>query len=139
MDTKEILQKGSVFLRDCFRDAIDRHYEEEIALAVARQKENDVCCAIAAFLEMKTPENEIMRLLSKFYGVDSIAEAMELITTVKVTNQKNALIDYLGELGMSRVEIASYLSEHRVRTQLQTDSKLQNMTIDKLKAYFDKH
>ena len=55
MDTKEILQKGSVFLRDCFRDAIDRHYEEEIALAVARQKENDVCCAIAAFLEMKTP------------------------------------------------------------------------------------
>ena len=83
MDTKEILQKGSVFLRDCFRDAIDRHYEEEIALAVARQKENDVCCAIAAFLEMKTPENEMMRLLSKFYGVDSIAEAMELITTVK--------------------------------------------------------
>lgn len=139
MDTKEILQKGSVFLRDCFRDAIDRHYEEEIALAVARQKENDVCCAIAAFLEMKTPENEMMRLLSKFYGVDSIAEAMELITTVKVTNQNNALIDYLGKLGMSRVEIASYLSEHRVRTQLQTDSKLQNMTIDKLKAYFDKH
>lgn len=139
MDTKEILQKGTVFLRDCFRDAMDLHYEEEIALAVARQKENDVCCAIAAFLEMKTPENEIMRLLSKFYGVDSIAEAMELITTVKVTNQNNALIDYLGELGMSRVEIASYLSEHRVRTQLQTDSKLQNMTIDKLKAYFDKH
>lgn len=139
MDTKEILQKGSVFLRDCFRDAIDRHYEEEIALAVASQKENDVCCAIAAFLEMKTPESEMMRLLSKFYGVDSIAEAMELITTVKVTNQKNALIDYLGELGMSRVEIANYLREHRVRTQLKTDSKLQNMTIDKLKAYFDKH
>lgn len=139
MDTKEILQKGSVFLRDCFRDAMDLHCEEEIALAVARQKENDVCCAIAAFLEMKTPENEMMRLLSKFYGVDSIAEAMELITTVKVTNQNNALIDYLGELGMSRVEIASYLSEHCVRTQLQTDPKLQNMTIDKLKAYFDKH
>ena len=139
MDTKEILQKGSVFLRDCFRDAIDRHYEEEIALAVARQKENDVCCAIAAFLEMKTPENEIMRLLSKFYGVDSIAEAMELVTTVKVTNQINALKDYLSELGMSRVEIVNYLREHRVRTQLQTDPKLQNMRSDKLKVYFDKH
>lgn len=139
MDTKEILQKGTVFLRDCFRDAMDLHYEEEIALAVARQKENDVCCAIATFLEMKTPENEIMRLLSKFYGVDSIAEAMELVTTVKVTNQNNALKDYLSELGMSRVEIANYLREHRVRTQLQTDSKLQNMTIEKLKAYFDKH
>ena len=139
MDTKEILQKGSVFLRDCFRDAMDLHYEEEIALAVARQKENDVCCAIAAFLEMKTPENEIMRLLSKFYGIDSIAEAMELVTTVKVTNQINALKDYLSELGMSRVEIANYLREHCVRTQLQEDSKLQNMTLDKLKAYFDKH
>lgn len=134
-----MLQKGTVFLRDCFRDAMDLHYEEEIALAVARQKENDVCCAIAAFLEMKTPENEIMRLLSIFYGVDSIAEAMELVTTVKVTNQNNALKDYLSELGMSRVEIANYLREHRVRTQLQTDSKLQNMTIDKLKAYFDKY
>ena len=139
MDTKEILQKGTVFLRDCFRDAMDLHYEEEIALAVARQKENDVCCTIAAFLEMKTPENEIMRLLSKFYGVDSIAEAMELVTTVKVTNQVNALKGYLSEFGMSRVEIANYLREHRVRTQLQADSKLQNMTLDKLKAYFDKH
>lgn len=139
MDTKEILQKGSVFLRDCFRDAMDLHYEEEIALAVARQKENDVCCAIAAFLEMKTPENEIMRLLSKFYGVDSIAEAMELVTTVKVTNQNNALKDYLSEFGMSRVEIANYLREHHVRTQIQADSKLQNMALDKLKVYFDKH
>lgn len=137
MDTKEILQKGSAFLRDCFRDAMDLHYEEEIALAVARQKENDVCRAIAAFLEMKTPENEIMRLLSKFYGVDSIAKAMGLVATVKVTNQINALKDYLSELGMSRVEIANYLREYRVRTQLQIDSKLQNMTIDKLKTYFD--
>lgn len=139
MDTKEMLQKRSAFLCGCFRDAMDSHYEEKIALAVAHQKENDVCCAIAAFREMKTPETEIMRLLSKFYGVDSIAEAMELVTTVKVTNQVNALKDYLNELGMSRVEVANYLREHRVRTQLQTDSKLQNMIIDKLKTYFDKH
>ena len=139
MDKKEMLQRGSLFVRDCARDAIDQHYEEEIALAVAHQKEKDVCCAIAAFLEMKTPENEIMRLLSKIYGVDSIAEAMALVTTVKVTNQNNALKDYLSELGMSRVEIANYLREHRVRTQLQADSKLQNMALDKLKAYFDKH
>ncbi|GLB32971.1 hypothetical protein LAD12857_48940 [Lacrimispora amygdalina] len=139
MDTKEILQKGTVFLRDCFRDAMDHHYEEEIALAMARQKEEDVCCAIAAFLELKVSETEIMRLLSKFYGVDSIAEAMELVTTVKVTNQVNALKDHLNELGMSRVEVVNYLREHRVRTQLQADSKLQSMTIDKLKAYFDKH
>lgn len=139
MDTKEILQKGTVFLRDCFRDAMDHHYEEEIALAMARQKEEDVCCAIAAFFELKVSETEIMRLLSKFYGVDSIAEAIELVTTVKVTNQVNALKDYLNELGMSRVEVVNYLREHRVRTQLQADSKLQSMTIDKLKAYFDKH
>ena len=139
MDKKEILQKGSSFLRDCFRDAMDRHYEEEIALAVARQKEEDVCCTIAAFLELKTSETEIMRLLSKFYGVDSIAEANELITTVKVNNQVRALRDYLNDLGMSRVEVVNYLKEHRVREQLHTDSKLQNMAIDKLKAYFDKH
>lgn len=93
----------------------------------------------AAFLEMKTPENEIMRLLSKFYGIDSIAKAMELVATVKVTNQVNALKDYLSEFGMSHIEVANYLREHRVRAQLQTDPKLQNMTLDKLKAYFDKH
>ena len=139
MDKKEMLQRGSLFVRDCGRDAIDQHYEEEIALAVARQKENDVCCAIAAFLEMKTPENEIMRLLSKFYGVDSIAAATELVTTVKVANQIDALRDYLNEFGMDSVEITNYLREHRVRKQLLTDSKLQNMTTEKLKAYFDKH
>lgn len=139
MDTKKILQKGSVFLSDCFRDAMDQHYEEEIALAVARQKEKDVCYTIAAFLELKVDESEIMRLLSKFYGVDSIAEATELITTVKVNNQVCALRDYLDELGMSRMEVVNYLKEHRVRAQLHTDSKLQNMAIDKLKTYFDKH
>ena len=132
MDKKEILQKGSSFLRDCFRDAMDHHYEEEIAFAVARQKEEAVCCAIAAFFELKASETEIMRLLSKFYGVDSIAEANELITTVKVNNQVSALRDYLNEPGMSRVEVMNYLKEHRVRAQLHTDSKLQNMAIDKL-------
>ena len=139
MDKKEILQKGSSFLRECFRDAMDHHYEEEIAFAVARQTEEDVCCAIAAFFELKASETEIMRLLSKFYGVDSIAEANELITTLKANNQVSALRDYLNELGMSRIEVMNYLKDHRVRTQLHTDSKLQNMAIDKLKAYFDKH
>lgn len=139
MDKKEMLKNGSLFLRDCFRDAMDHHYEEEIAIAAARQKEEDVCCAISAFLELKASETEIMRLLSKFYGVDSIAEATELITTVKVTNQANALRDYLNKLGMSRIEATNYLREHRVRIQLKVDSKLQNMAIDKLKAYFDKH
>ena len=139
MDTKEIIQEGSVFLRDCFRDAMDHHYEKEIALAVARQKEEDVCCTIAAFLELKVSETEIMRLLSKFYGVDSIAVANELIMTVKANSQVSALKDYLNELGMSRVEVINYLKKHRVRAQLLTNSKLQNMAIDRLKAYFDKH
>lgn len=54
-------------------------------------------------------------------------------------NGRSALRDCLNELGMSRVEVMNYLKEHRVRAQLHTDSKLQNMAIDKLKAYFDKH
>lgn len=139
MNKKEILQKGTSFLRECFRGAMDQHYEEEIAFAVARQKEEDVCCAIAAFLELKTSETEIMRLLSKFYGVDSIAEANELITIVKVKNKATALRDYLNEQGMSRIEATNYLREHRVRAQLQQEAKLLNMAPDKLKAYFDKH
>lgn len=139
MDKKEIVQRGSLFLHDCARDVVDRHQEEAIALAVARQKKKDVRCAIAAFLDIKVPENEIMRLLSKFYGVDSIAAAMELVTTVKVANQIDALRAYLNEFGMDSVEITNYLREHRVKIQLLTDSKLQNMTTEKLKAYFDKH
>ena len=139
MDKKEMLQKGSSFLRDCFRDAMDQHWEEEIALALARQKEEDVCFAIAAFLELKVPETEIMRLLSKFYGVDSIAEATELITTVKINDQISALRDYLNGLGMSHVDVVNYMRDHRVRAQLHTVSRLQNMAIDKLKAYFDRH
>lgn len=139
MDVKEILQNSSDALLNFFRNAVDGRYEEKIALAVAHQKEEDVCCAIAILLEMKTPENEIMRMLSKFYGIDSIAAVTELVATVKVVNQVNALTDYLNELGMSRVEVANYLIEHRVRAHVQTDSKLRNMAIDKLKAYFDKH
>lgn len=139
MDMMRMFQKGSLFLHKCFRDAMDRHCKEEVASAVAIQKEQDVYSAIAAFLELKTPEGDIMRLLSKFYGVDSTSEADELISTVKVTNQVRALKDHLRELGMSGIEISDYLRNHRVRAQLHADSKLQNMAISKLKAYFDKH
>lgn len=139
MDTRELFQRGFSFLRDCFRDAIDRHCEEEIALAVARQKEQDVKSAIAAFLEMKTAETEIMRLLSKFYGVDSIAEATELISAVRTEKRTAELEEYLVSLGMSLVETADYIKTHRVSEQLQSDVKLQNLAIDKLKLYFDKH
>ena len=139
MEMMEILRKGSLFLRKCFRDAVDRHCEGDVAFAVAVQKEEDVCSAIAAFLELKTPEGDIMRMLSKFYGVDSTSEAIELISMVRMTNQVNALKEYLRELGMSGIEISDYLRSHRVREQLHADSKLQNMAISKLKAYFDKH
>lgn len=118
---------------------VDLHCEREIALAVEKQKKEDACLAIAAFLELKTPEDEIMHLLSKFYGVDSITEVTKLITVVKVKNQVYALSDYLKELGMSSIEIANYLEEHRVEIQIEADSKLQNMAINKLKTYFDKN
>lgn len=139
MDMVEITRNGYLFLRKCFRDMADRHCEEEVASAVAFQKEEDVCSAIAAFLELKTSEGEIMRLLSKFYGVDSTSKAIELISTVRVTNQVKALREHLHELGMSGNEISDYLRKHRVREQLRADLKLQNMAVDKLKSYFDKH
>lgn len=139
MDGKEMFKNCSSFFLSCFRDAMDCHCKEEIALAVARQKEQDVCCTIASFLDLKVSDSEIMRLLSKFYDMDSIEETIELIKIVKVENQFRALRDYLNELGMSRIEVAHYLKDHGVRMNIREDSKLQNMPIDKLKAYFDKH
>ena len=65
--------------------------------------------------------------------------ATELITTVKINDQISALRDYLNELGMSHVDVVNYMRDHRVRAQLHTVLRLQNMAIDKLKAYFDKH
>lgn len=61
------------------------------------------------------------------------------IVVVLTQSFSNALRDYMNELGMSRVDVVNYLRDHCVRAQLHTDSKLQNMAIDKLKAYFDKH
>lgn len=139
MDKKETVQKDYSFLRDCFHNAMDQHDKEEIALALERQKEEDVCCAIAAFLELKVPEAEIMRLLCKFYGVNNIEEATKLIIAVKTENQINSLRNYLNELGMNRIDVVNYMREHHVRAQLHANSKLQNMAIDKLKVYFDKH
>lgn len=105
MAKKEMLQNCSLFLLNCFRDAMNRHCEKEIALAVAKQKEEDVCCAITSFLDLMVSEIDIMYLLKKFYNMDSIEETTELITIVKVENQFNALRDYLNELGMSRIEV----------------------------------
>lgn len=139
MEIKKFIHKGSSVVLDGFCIAIDRYCEKEILNAVEKQKEQDIHCAIAAFLELKVPETDIMHLLSKFYNVDSITDATELITTVKVKNQLNALRDYLEELGMNRIEVVEYFKNHHVKTELGKDSKLQNMPVNKLKAYFDKH
>lgn len=139
MDTNSIVKNFSSFIVNCLNDAMKQHYEEEIASAVENQRKKDILRSIAAFLELKAPETEIMRLLSKFYCVDSIAEAAELITSVRVDNQVCALTDYLDKLGMSHVEVVTYLKNHHVKAQIHEDPKLQNMAIDRLKAYFDKH
>lgn len=139
MKGKDIIKKGSLFFIKCLNDSIDQHYEDEMAYALARQREEDVCCAIAAFLDLKTSETDIMRLLSAYYGIDSIEQVMELINTVKVHNRVKEFRDYLTNLGMSRVQVIYYLKDHSVETQLRNESKLMNISIDKLKSYFDKH
>lgn len=69
--------------------------EAEVA-AKERQKATDIKAAVLSFIDLKTDEATMYRLLQKHCKVDSIAEATEYIRTAKYTSRKTEQLMYVG-------------------------------------------
>ena len=118
---------------------LDDYCLEAETAAKERQKVADIKAAVLSFIELKTDEATIYRLLQKHFKVDSIAEATEYICAAKHTSQIIRLREYQEKNGMTAVAFRQYAIDHRLEEQLKTNPKLLDMSPEKLKSYIEKN
>lgn len=119
------------------RQYVNDIYNEGYDAGLAFQKKLDVRSAVMAFLELKVKDQDIYRLLSEHFGIDSIAEATELLKNVKISRQIIAPRKHCEKIGISDDDFYWYSRSHNLEERLAEDEKLLNMQPDKLKAIID--
>ena len=128
--------------RDAIAEARQRHdddlYDEGYDDGIADQRERDVKSVIKAFLELKVKDQDIYKLLSEYFGIDSISEASERLFTIKKSNQIHALRKYCLKEGMTNRDFRTYVTEHDLESRFADDERLLDMQPEKLKALLDK-
>lgn len=122
-------------------EAKQRHeddlYYEGYKNGRAKQKDCDVKAAIMAFLELKVKDHDIYKLLSEYFGIDSISEASEYLLSAKKTRQIQALKKHCLNQGMSIRDFRSYSKEHNLEERLIEDERLLEVSPEKLKSILD--
>lgn len=102
------------------------------------QRKRDVESAIMAFLELKVKDQDIYKLLSKYFDIDSISEASGRLFSAKKSRQIKALRKYCCKFGMTSREFREYAIDHNLEEKLADDERLLDMQPEKLKAIIDK-
>ncbi len=91
-----------------------------------------------AFLELKVKDQDIYKLLSKYFDIDSISEASGRLFSAKKSRQIKALREYCCKLGMTSREFREYAIDHNLDEKLADYERLLDMQPEKLKAIIDK-
>lgn len=138
MDLKQELQKLGIFLKDTVIDYINQYCDNEIVRAKEKQREKDISSAVRAFVELKKTDGEIYQLLNKHFGVENISEAQDYIKNARIHIQIINLKIYCTEHGMTLSEFRQYAKNHMLEKELESTSKLREMSPEKLKAYLEK-
>lgn len=149
MDKKKIADKASQakkWLVDTTLNAVaeakQRHeddlYYEGYNNGRAKQKERDVKAAIMAFLELKVKDHDIYKLLSEYFGIDSISEASDRLFLAKKSKLIRALRKHCMSQGMSVRDFRSYITEHNLEERLAKDERLLETSPEKLKSILDR-
>lgn len=106
--------------------------------AKERQRSSDIKAAVLSFIDLKTDEATMYRLLQKHFKVDSISEATEYIHAAKFSSQIICLREYQEKNGMTARAFWQYVKDYQLEEKLKTNPKLLDMSPEKLKAYIEK-
>ena len=136
MDWKYALHQAGVVLKDSVIDYIEQQCREEVAQAKMMQREGDIIVAIMGFIDLKASDMNILELLQKHYGIDSVSEGKKYILDARSFYQCDKLKAYLGISGATWVR---YKHEHELLEQLKSNPKLLELPVEKLKSYIEKN
>ena len=136
MDWKHILCEAGIVLKDSIVDCIEQKCQEEVAREKELQRKKDIIVAIMGFIDLKASDMNILELLQKHYGIDSISEGKKYIIDARSSYQLKKLNDYLAISGETWMR---YRNEHKLLDKLQSDPKLLEMPVQNLKLYIEKN
>ena len=135
MDWKEALKEIGITLKEGAIEYIEQLCRKEVYDAKAIQRENDIVSAIMGFIDLKASDMDILELLQKHFGVDSISDGKRYIVNARSYYQCNKL---KAHLGLSGVDWVRYKNDNTVLDKLRANPKYLDMPVEKLKAAIEK-
>ena len=94
--------------------------------------------AIEAFIELGVDDAKIYELLHKYFGMDSIKDAILYTTYARINTQYLKLKSYKLKQGMSSPAFGQYLREADFFDRMENEPKLRTLTPEKLAAALEK-
>jgi len=114
-------------------EEVVRNEKESIRL---NQRDKDIHSAILCLLENKsTKADDIRALLHKYFDVDSISKADMYIKEARIQFQYSKLQEHLGLKG---AEWMKYRKDFDVVRKLESNEKLLELSVEKLKVAIEK-
>jgi len=132
------LQRPFVWKDNKVRELLDsmiKGYED----GQKSQEKRDIRAAVRAFFDIKVKDQDVYRLLSEYFNVDSIKEATEYLMDAKKTSQIIALREYCKSQGMNYREFREYADSHNLDEALLLNKRLLDVPPEKLKLILDKN
>lgn len=139
MDFKDVMLNVGVVLKDTAKLAGEDFIRKQRQEAAAEQKYNDIIRTVVTLSDAGIKEAALYDLLFRHWRVDSRDEASDYIRighTIEWPYMK--LREYLESQEYSRVEIVGYMRKYDIRKKLETDPKLCELPVEKLKAKLEK-
>lgn len=135
---QQAVQISGDILRDAGRDVLNGYERDAYEKGRDDQRDLDIRAAIKAILDAKQNNTTLPDLLNAYFDVESISDANQYITDAKVDYQYAALKTFCMKQGMSRSEFLEYADHYSLNEKLETNPKLLDIPVEKLKAAIEK-
>lgn len=138
-------QKGSIgtaiseATRKLIEEKKEEIYSDGFDNGASYQRDRDLEAAVMAFLELKIDDSDIYSLLERYFHVKQITDARTIIQNTKIDKQIQAVHKCLKLQGMENHEIIAFISDFKVREQLETNLSLCELAPEKVIAKLKKN
>ena len=136
MDISDKLCRVGEFFLGAVRETVTQHEES----AVSDEYINGLYRMTAALYEAKVDEDEIIRLIQKYYEITN-SEAEEVIRIEKqILRPCRLLEEYLKrEKGFTKERAVKYIISHNTEVELQNNLELSKLDSKKLYLYLERN
>jgi len=129
--------KAGEFVLDSLDDARQNTVDKIRSEGEEKEYTNGLARFVKALVEIKTKDDEIERLLQKYWDYPA-EEATKILSYYRIEYHKEEFMRYLRRNGYTTQGVREYCMSHSVFLEISHNPELHKKTPEQLKAYFDK-